>query len=228
MRVRRGRVRSRGDATIALTYTHTRLGDSRYFSTTAAAHAGVHVRYRRGERHACSRPRCRAVSPTSSTPRIPTARHDAVPPGERRHELQPVEAHGADAVAIGQIASGKLGTDADGNAVNYAQIPVLANSNSSRQLAVMAGIRVNFERGTRAAYRRATGGGHRVGGGPPGCRSTAAAGAAYRRSPRAINFNDRREQWRSLQAAGSISRVAHVCNARPSRHHAERERPHDP
>ena len=37
-----------------------------------------------------------------------------------------------------------LGTDADGNAVNYAQIPVLANSNSSRQLAVMAGIRVNF------------------------------------------------------------------------------------
>ncbi|RBH36840.1 porin, partial [Pseudomonas sp. MWU13-2860] len=49
------------------------------------------------------------------------------------------------AVAIGQIASGKgLGTDADGNAVNYAQIPVLANSNASRQLAVMAGIRVNF------------------------------------------------------------------------------------
>ncbi|MFL6668612.1 MAG: porin, partial [Burkholderia ambifaria] len=37
-----------------------------------------------------------------------------------------------------------LGTDANGNAANYAQIPVLANSNSSRQLAVMAGIRVNF------------------------------------------------------------------------------------
>ncbi len=49
------------------------------------------------------------------------------------------------AVAIGQVASGTgLGTDAGGNAVNYAQIPVLANSNSCRQLAVMAGIRGNF------------------------------------------------------------------------------------
>ncbi|EGD04924.1 putative porin [Burkholderia sp. TJI49] len=49
------------------------------------------------------------------------------------------------AVAIGQIASGTgLGTDANGNAVNYAQIPVLANSNSNRQLAVMGGIRMNF------------------------------------------------------------------------------------
>ena len=141
-----------GDATIALTYTHTRLGDSRYFSTTAQPRTQAFT-FDIGEVNATYMftPALQGGVASSSTPRIPTARHDAVPPGERRHELQPVEAHGADAVAIGQIASGKAGTDADGNAVNYAQIPVLANSNSSRQLAVMAGIRVNFERGTRAA-----------------------------------------------------------------------------
>ncbi|AOJ66269.1 hypothetical protein WJ32_28205 [Burkholderia ubonensis] len=56
------------------------------------------------------------------------ARHDALPPGERRHELSLSKRTALYAVAIGQIASGTgLGTDA-----NDAQIPVLANSNSNR------------------------------------------------------------------------------------------------
>ncbi|MCW0098809.1 porin, partial [Burkholderia pseudomallei] len=37
-----------------------------------------------------------------------------------------------------------LGGDANGDPVNYAQIPVLANSHSGRQLAMMAGVKVDF------------------------------------------------------------------------------------
>jgi predicted porin len=49
-------------------------------------------------------------------------------------------------VGIAQKASGAgLGVDpATGAPANYAQIPNLVNSNSDRQLAVMAGIRANF------------------------------------------------------------------------------------
>jgi predicted porin len=49
-------------------------------------------------------------------------------------------------LAFAQESSGAgLGVDsATGASVNYAQIPNLANSNSDRQLAVLAGVRVNF------------------------------------------------------------------------------------
>lgn len=49
-------------------------------------------------------------------------------------------------LAFAQKSSGMgLGIDpATGASVNYAQIPNLANSNSDRQLAVLAGVRVNF------------------------------------------------------------------------------------
>jgi len=136
-----------GAATIALTYTHTRLGDSRYFSTAAQPRTQAFT-FDIGELNVTY-----MFTPAlqGGVAYIFNAAHTDGRGTTRFHQVNVGTNYSLSkrtalyAVAIGQIASGTgLGTDANDNAVNYAQIPVLANSNSSRQLAVMAGIRVNF------------------------------------------------------------------------------------
>ncbi|KWZ53454.1 porin [Burkholderia ubonensis] len=136
-----------GNATVALTYTHTRLGDSRYFSTPAQPRAQAFT-FDIGELNLSY-----MFSPAwqGAVAYIFNAAHTDGRGTTRFHQVnlgtnyQLSKRTALYAVAIGQLASGTgLGTDANGNALNYAQIPVLGNSNSNRQLAVMGGIRVNF------------------------------------------------------------------------------------
>ncbi|MBN3819880.1 porin [Paraburkholderia sp. Se-20369] len=136
-----------GDATVALTYTHTRLGDSRLFSTDARPGTQAFT-FDIGELNVTY-----ALTPfwQGAVAYIFNAAHTDGRGTTRFHQVNVGTNYSLSkrtalyAVAIGQLASGTgLGTDAGGNPANYAQIPVLGNSNSSRQLAVLAGIRVNF------------------------------------------------------------------------------------
>lgn len=136
-----------GDATVALTYTHTRLGDSRFFSTDARPGTQAFT-FDAGELNVTY-----MFTPAlqGGVAYIFNAAHTDGRGTTRFHQVNVGTNYSLSkrtalyAVAIGQLASGTgLGTDAGGNPANYAQIPVLGNSNSNRQLAVMAGIRVNF------------------------------------------------------------------------------------
>ncbi|MBU9541907.1 porin [Burkholderia multivorans] len=136
-----------GAATIALTYTHTRLDDSRYL-TTAAQPRPQAFTFDIGELNVTY-----LFTPAlqGGIAYIFNAAHTDTRGTTRFHQLNVGANYSLSkrtalyAVAIGQLASGTgLGTDANGQPANNAQIPVLANSNSNRQLAVMGGIRVNF------------------------------------------------------------------------------------
>ncbi|KVO53975.1 porin [Burkholderia stagnalis] len=136
-----------GAATVALTYTHTRLDDSNYFSTSAQPRAQAFT-FDAGELNVTY-----MFTPAlqGGVAYIFNAAHTDGRGTTRFHQVNVGTNYSLSkrtalyAVAIGQLASGTgLGTDAGGNPANYAQIPVLGNSNSNRQLAVMAGIRVNF------------------------------------------------------------------------------------
>ncbi|WP_323121246.1 porin [Burkholderia alba] len=136
-----------GDAMVALTYTHTRLGDSQFFASTAQPR-GASISFDIAELNAtyAFTPALRggvayifnnAKADSRGTTRFHQVNLGANYSLSKRTALY--------AVAIGQIASGKgLGTDASGEPANYAQIPVLNNSNSNRQLALMAGVKVDF------------------------------------------------------------------------------------
>ncbi|AHI81733.1 porin [Burkholderia thailandensis] len=136
-----------GDATIALAYTHTRLDDSAYF-VTAAHPQRASIAFDIAELNAtyAFTPMLRggiayifnnAKADSRGTTRFHQFNVGANYSLSKRTALY--------AVAIGQIASGRgLGGDANGDPVNYAQIPVLANSHSGRQLAMMAGVKVDF------------------------------------------------------------------------------------
>ncbi|AGK49635.1 gram-negative porin family protein [Burkholderia thailandensis MSMB121] len=136
-----------GDATVALTYTHTRLDDSAYFATAAHPQrasigfdiAELNATYaftpmlRGGVAYIFNN----AKADSRGTTRFHQLNVGANYSVSKRTALY--------AVAIGQIASGRgLGSDSNGNPANYAQIPVLANSDSNRQLAVIAGVKVDF------------------------------------------------------------------------------------
>ncbi|OAJ57140.1 porin [Paraburkholderia ginsengiterrae] len=137
-----------GKATVALVYTHTRLEDSAYFksatrpngSTATFDIAELNTVYTLtpdwslGAAYIFNNVR---VSGASST-RFHQLNLGATYSLSKRTALY--------AVGIAQKASGAgLGVDpATGSSANYAQIPNLVNSNSDRQLALMAGIRVNF------------------------------------------------------------------------------------
>ncbi|MBU9434439.1 porin [Burkholderia multivorans] len=136
-----------GAATIALTYTHTRLDDSRYL-TTAAQPRPQAFTFDIGELNVTY-----LFTPAlqGGIAYLFNAAHTDTRGTTRFHQLNVGANYSLSkrtalyAVAIGQLASGTgLGTDANGQPANNAQIPVLANSNSNRQLAVMGGIRVNF------------------------------------------------------------------------------------
>ncbi|WDD91912.1 porin [Burkholderia sp. FERM BP-3421] len=136
-----------GGATVALTYTHTRLGDSAFFASSARPRgdtvvfdiAELNATYaftpalRGGLAYIFNRAKPDGVAAT----RFHQVNLGANYSLSKRTALY--------AVAIGQIASGRgLGTGADGEPADYAQIPVLNNSNSNRQLALMAGIKMDF------------------------------------------------------------------------------------
>ncbi|MXN79273.1 porin [Burkholderia sp. 4701] len=136
-----------GAATVALTYTHTRLDDSNYFSTSAQPRTQAFT-FDTGELNVTY-----MFTPAlqGGVAYIFNAVHTDGRGTTRFHQVNVGTNYALSkrtalyAVAIGQLASGTgLGTDASGNPANYAQIPVLGNSNSNRQLAVMAGIRVHF------------------------------------------------------------------------------------
>lgn len=137
-----------GPATIALTYTHSRLEHSLYFADSANPQ-GRNIAFDIGE-----------VNLTyAATPFLQLGLayiyNDAKPDGGSSTRFHQVNL-GANyalskrtalyGVAIMQKAVGAgLGIDpATGGPANYAQIPNLPNSNSDRQLSVTLGIRHNF------------------------------------------------------------------------------------
>ncbi len=136
-----------GQATVALVYTHTRLGRSAYFAG-AGTPDGRDVSFDIAELNTTYAP-----SPFWNLG-VAYIFNNAKPSGEaatRFHQLN----LGANyllskrtalyAVGIAQLASGGgLSAAPAAGGTAYAQIPNLVNSNSNRQLAVMAGIRTNF------------------------------------------------------------------------------------
>ncbi|SAK57498.1 outer membrane porin OpcP [Caballeronia pedi] len=137
-----------GPATIALTYTHSRLEHSQYFADSANPQ-GRDIAFDIGE-----------VNLTyAATPFLQLGLayiyNNAKPDGSSSTRFHQVNL-GANyalskrtalyGVAIMQKAVGAgLGIDpATGGSANYAQIPNLPNSNSDRQLSVTLGIRHNF------------------------------------------------------------------------------------
>jgi predicted porin len=137
-----------GDATLALTYTHTRLADSQYFASAAAPN-GLGVTFDIAELNAVYQ-----ATPALTLGAAYIYNH-LKPSGEASTQFHQINLGGTYslskrtalyAVAIAQKASGAgIGIDvASGAGANYAQIPNLTNSNSDKQLAVIAGIRTNF------------------------------------------------------------------------------------
>ncbi|MEJ8795776.1 porin [Trinickia caryophylli] len=135
-------------ATVAVVYTHTRLAHSQYFAS-AVQPAGADVQFDIAELNGVY-----ALTP-AWTLGAAYIFNNARPDGgsaTRFHQVNLGTNYALSkrtalyTVLIAQKASGKgLGIDtATGASANYAQIPNLVNSNSDRQLAVMAGIRVNF------------------------------------------------------------------------------------
>ncbi|WP_051995129.1 porin [Burkholderia sp. lig30] len=137
-----------GDATVAAVYTHTRLEGSQYFAS-AASPGGQDVSFDIAEVNLNY-----AVTPFWNLG-VAYIFNNAKPGGGSSTHFHQVnlgtnyqlsKRTALYAVAIAQQAGGTgLGTNASGSAsANYAQIPNLVNSNSDRQLAVLAGVRVNF------------------------------------------------------------------------------------
>ncbi|OLL30625.1 porin [Burkholderia sp. SRS-W-2-2016] len=137
-----------GDATVALVYTHTKLEGSQYFAS-AAEPGGRDVSFDIAELNATY-----ALTPAWNLG-LAYIFNNAKPSGAGSthfHQLNLGTNYALSkrtalyAVAIAQKATGEgLGIDpSTGGSANYAQIPNLVNSNSDRQLAVMAGVRVNF------------------------------------------------------------------------------------
>ncbi|WP_442794111.1 porin [Paraburkholderia sp. HD33-4] len=137
-----------GKATVALVYTHTRLEDSAYFASAArpeGATASFDIaefntvynltpEWALGAAYIFNNVR---ISGGSSS-RFQQLSLGTTYSLSKRTALY--------AVGIAQKASGAgLGVDpATGASANYAQIPNLVNSNSNRQLAILAGLRANF------------------------------------------------------------------------------------
>jgi predicted porin len=137
-----------GQATVAAVYTHTRLADSQYFASTANP-AGSSVAFDIAELNAVYN-----LTPVWTVGAAYIYNNAKVEDGGSTHFHQInlgtnyalSKRTALYLVAIAQKASGRgLGIDTTtGQAADYAQIPNLGNSNSDRQLAAMAGIRVNF------------------------------------------------------------------------------------
>lgn len=135
-------------ATLALVYTHTRLQNSQYFASTANP-GGTSVSFDIAELNAVY-----TFTPAWTLAAAYIFNNAKVSGGSstRFHQINLGTNYALSKrtalymVAIAQKSSGAgLGVDpATGSNVNYAQIPNLVNSNSDRQLAVMAGVRVNF------------------------------------------------------------------------------------
>lgn len=135
-------------ATLALVYTHTRLQNSLYFASTANP-GGTGVSFDIAELNAVY-----TFTPAWTLAAAYIFNNAKVSGGgsTRFHQINLGTNYALSKrtalymVAIAQKSSGAgLGVDpATGSNVNYAQIPNLVNSNSDRQLAVMAGVRVNF------------------------------------------------------------------------------------
>ncbi|MCM2551195.1 porin [Burkholderia glumae] len=136
-----------GTVTVALSYTHTELAQSRYYS--AAGAGGTDLRFDVGELN----------TTWQATPLLLLGAayilNDVQPSGRastRIHQLNLGATYSLSkrtalyAVAIGQCSGGAgLGLDAAGGATrNLAEIPNLVNSDTNRQVAVIAGIRHNF------------------------------------------------------------------------------------
>jgi predicted porin len=137
-----------GPATIALTYTHTRLEHSRYFAD-AANPQGRNIAFDIGEANLTY-----AATPflqlglayiynVAKVDGGSSTRFHQVNVGANYALSKRTSLYG---VAILQKAAGAgLGVDtATGNTVNYAQIPNLPNSGSDRQMSVTLGLRHNF------------------------------------------------------------------------------------
>ncbi len=137
-----------GKANVAMVYTHTKLEDSAYFAS-AARPDGRSVVFDSAELNATY-----ALSSDWSVGAAYIFNRAQVSDGGTTliHQLNLGTTYALSkrtalyGVAIGQVSGGAgLGYDgATGRSVNYAQIPNLQNSGSSRQLAVMGGIRVVF------------------------------------------------------------------------------------
>lgn len=137
-----------GKFTVGLTYTHTRLSQSLYFAS-AAQPQGADISFDIAELNTSWQ-----FSPELQFG-FAYVFNDARPSGEastRVHQINLGTVYNLSkrtalyAVAIGQKSSGAgLGVDAASGATrNLAQIPNLVNSDTDKQLAVMAGIRHNF------------------------------------------------------------------------------------
>lgn len=137
-----------GNATIAAVYTHTRLEGSQYFAS-AASPGGQDVSFDIAELNLSY-----ALAPDWNVG-VAYTFSNAKPSGGSSSHFHQVnlgtnyllsKRTALYAVAFAQQAGGRgLGTDASSGApANYAQIPNLVNSNSDRQLAVLAGIKVSF------------------------------------------------------------------------------------
>lgn len=137
-----------GHATIAAVYTHTRLEGSQYFAS-AASPGGQDISFDIAEANLSY-----AVAPDWNIG-LAYIFNNAKPSGGSSTHFHQVnlgtnyllsKRTALYAVAIAQQAGGTgLGTNASTGAnANYAQIPNLVNSNSDRQLAVLAGIKMNF------------------------------------------------------------------------------------
>jgi predicted porin len=135
-------------ATVALSYTHTRLSQSLYFAN-AAQPQGADISFDIAELNTTWQ-----YSPALQFgfAYIFNDAHPAEGSSTRLHQINLGAVYSLSkrtavyAVAIGQKSSGAgLGIDAASGATqNLAQIPNLVNSNNDRQLAVIAGIRHNF------------------------------------------------------------------------------------
>ena len=135
------------NVTLALSYTHTRLSQSQYFAS-AARPQSADISFDIAELNTMWQ-----FSPTlqfgfayifnnanpdeGSSTRVHQINMGAVYSLSKRTALY--------AVVIGQKSSGAgLGIDASGGMSNLAQIPNLVNSNTDKQLTVIAGLRHNF------------------------------------------------------------------------------------
>lgn len=134
--------------TVGLTYTHTRLSHSLYFAD-AAQPQGADITFDIAELNTSWQ-----YSPALQFG-FAYIFNDAHPSGgssTRLHQINLGAVYSLSkrtavyAVAIGQQSSGAgLGIDpASGGTQNLAQIPNLVNSDTNKQLAVIAGIRHNF------------------------------------------------------------------------------------
>ncbi|AEA60187.1 porin [Burkholderia gladioli] len=137
-----------GNVTVALSYTHTQLSQSQYYAASGTG-GNTDIRFDIGELN----------TTWQVTPYMLLGAayifNDVQPAGRastRVHQINLGTSYNLSkrtalyAVAIGQYSAGEgLGLDAtSGGTRNLAEIPNLVNSNSNRQLAVIAGIRHNF------------------------------------------------------------------------------------